>query len=50
MFLNNSSSATLYNVSIDVTNTGAMDAHEVPQLYVTVPEPDTPVRQLQGFE
>jgi beta-glucosidase len=40
----------LYNVSIDVANTGAMDAHEVPQLYVTVPEPGTPARQLRGFE
>lgn len=40
----------LYNVSISLTNTGPQDAHEVPQLYVTVPEPGTPVRQLRGFE
>jgi beta-glucosidase len=37
-------------VTVDVTNIGQVYAHEVPQLYVTIPEDKTPVRQLRGFE
>ena len=36
------------NVSISVTNTGTVLGHDVPQLYVGIP--DAPVRQLRGFE
>ena len=38
----------LYNVSISVTNTGKIFGHDVPQLYIGIP--DAPVRQLRGFE
>ncbi|HEY8618214.1 glycoside hydrolase family 3 protein [Phenylobacterium sp.] len=38
-------------VSVDVTNSGAMDADEVVQLYLSHPgKPDAPLRSLQGFE
>ena len=38
-------------VSVAVTNTGAIDGHEVAQLYVQFPDAaDEPVRQLRGFE
>jgi beta-glucosidase len=38
-------------VSVDVTNTGAMDADEVVQLYASHPgAPDTAIRALVGFE
>lgn len=38
-------------VSVDVTNTGAMDADEVVQLYVSHPGvPDAPIRSLAGFQ
>ena len=36
------------NVSISVTNIGTVLGHDVPQLYVGIP--DAPVRQLRGFE
>lgn len=35
-------------VSADITNTGSVEAAEVAQLYVGIP--DAPVRQLRGFE
>lgn len=38
------------NVSVNVTNTGAVDGKEVAQLYVGVPGENEPVRQLRGFE
>ncbi|RDI84318.1 hypothetical protein Vi05172_g5532 [Venturia inaequalis] len=38
----------LYNVTAKITNTGDIFAHEVPQLYVGIP--NAPVRQLRGFE
>ena len=38
----------LLNVTISVTNTGDVFGHDVPQLYVGIP--DAPVRQLRGFE
>ncbi|KAK5937472.1 hypothetical protein PMZ80_010090 [Knufia obscura] len=41
---------TLFEVSIDITNVGDVYAHEVAQLYVTVPGNESPVRQLRGFE
>lgn len=38
-------------VSVDVTNTGAMDADEVVQLYATHPDvQDAPIRSLVGFK
>ena len=38
-------------VSVDVTNTGAMDGDEVVQLYATHPDvPGAPNRALVGFE
>ncbi|MCW3846915.1 glycoside hydrolase family 3 C-terminal domain-containing protein [Sphingomonas sp. LB-2] len=43
--------ATRASVSVDVTNTGAMDGDEVVQLYVTHPGvAGAPVRALQGFQ
>lgn len=38
----------LFSVTFNVINTGDVFAHEVPQLYVGIP--DAPVRQLRGFE
>lgn len=38
----------LYNVSVSVTNTGEVAAHEVPQLYLQVP--NAPEWQLRGFD
>ncbi|KAF3012825.1 hypothetical protein G7054_g4176 [Neopestalotiopsis clavispora] len=40
----------LFEVSVNVTNSGAMDGKEVVQLYVGIPGSDVPVRQLRGFE
>ncbi|KAJ5110220.1 Glycoside hydrolase family 3 [Penicillium argentinense] len=43
----------LYNVTVSVTNSGAVEGATVPQLYVTFPDstPDgTPPKQLRGFE
>ncbi|KAI1493361.1 beta-glucosidase-related glycosidase [Biscogniauxia mediterranea] len=44
---------TLYNVTLTVTNTGAVDGATVPQLYVSFPADTTPSgtppRQLRGF-
>lgn len=40
----------LVDVSVDVTNTGAVDGAEVAQLYVGIPAEGAPVRQLRGFE
>lgn len=39
-------------VTVTVANTGAVDGHEVAQLYVTYPAAaaDEPARQLRGFE
>jgi beta-glucosidase len=45
--------ASLYNVSVSVSNTGSRTGAAVPQLYVGLPSsaPEgTPVRQLRGFE
>jgi beta-glucosidase len=45
--------ASLYNVSVSVSNTGSRAGAAVPQLYVGLPSsaPEgTPVRQLRGFE
>lgn len=39
---------TLFNVTISLTNTGSVEAAEVPQLYVGIPT--APARQLRGFE
>lgn len=44
---------TLYNVTVAVSNTGAVDGAAVPQLYVTFPSSTpagTPPYQLRGFE
>ncbi|KAL3487715.1 putative beta-glucosidase G [Aspergillus germanicus] len=44
---------TLYNVRVDVTNTGRVRGSAVPQLYLSFPgstPPGTPPRQLRGFE
>lgn len=43
----------VYNVSVAVSNTGAVDGAAVPQLYVTYPDSTpsgTPPYQLRGFE
>lgn len=39
------------NISVDVTNTGAMDGDEVVQLYISLPDSKLkkPIRALQGF-
>lgn len=44
---------TLYNVTVSVSNTGAVDGAAVPQLYITFPSSTpagTPPNQLRGFE
>lgn len=44
---------TIYNATVSVTNTGAVDGAAVPQLYVTYPDSTpagTPPKQLRGFE
>lgn len=40
----------LVKVTADVANTGSMDGMEAAQLYLGIPGPGTPVRQLRGFE
>jgi len=42
----------LYEVTVNLTNTGAVAGAEVPQLYLTLPSsaPSTPPKQLRGFE
>jgi beta-glucosidase len=43
----------IYNVTVCISNTGAVDGATVPQLYVGFPDSapaGTPVRQLRGFE
>ncbi|KAK3944102.1 putative glycoside hydrolase [Diplogelasinospora grovesii] len=40
----------LVKVSADVTNTGQVAGAEIAQLYVGIPAPNAPVRQLRGFE
>ncbi|KAK8015175.1 hypothetical protein PG990_008471 [Apiospora arundinis] len=46
--------APLYNVTVEVTNSGDVDGKTVPQLYVNFPEGTTPAgtppQQLRGFE
>ncbi|KAL1311900.1 hypothetical protein AAFC00_001971 [Neodothiora populina] len=39
---------TLYNITVKITNTGKVDAAEVPQLYISVPT--APKWQLRGFD
>ncbi len=39
---------TIVTISVTVKNTGSVDGQEVAQLYVGIP--DSPVRQLRGFE
>lgn len=39
---------TLFYVTAEITNTGDLFAHEVPQLYVGIP--NSPARQLRGFD
>ena len=44
---------TLYNVRVDLTNTGRVRGSAVPQLYISFPDSTpsgTPPRQLRGFE
>ncbi|KAL2786985.1 putative beta-glucosidase G [Aspergillus keveii] len=44
---------SLYNVTVEVTNTGDVDGAAVPQLYVTYPDSTpagTPPKQLRGFD
>lgn len=44
---------TLYNVTVSVSNTGAVDGAAVPQLYITFPSSTpagTPPNQLRGFD
>ncbi|KAF3017183.1 hypothetical protein E8E14_012126 [Neopestalotiopsis sp. 37M] len=41
---------TVALVTCTITNTGSMAASEVAQLYVGVPDDETPVRQLRGFQ
>lgn len=36
-------------VTATITNSGAVAGAEVAQLYVSLPTPNTPVRQLRGF-
>lgn len=38
----------IYDVSITITNTGSVEAAEVPQLYLGIPT--APARQLRGFD
>ena len=38
----------LFNVNASITNSGTVASHEVPQLYVTIP--DAPIHQLRGFD
>jgi beta-glucosidase len=38
----------IFSVTFDITNTGDVFAHEVPQVYVGIP--DAPKKQLRGFE
>ncbi|KAL3428426.1 glycosyl hydrolase family 3 [Phlyctema vagabunda] len=40
----------LYTVTATVTNTGAVNGEEVPQLYVSLGGPNDPVKVLRGFE
>jgi beta-glucosidase len=40
----------LYRVTAVVKNTGRVSGAAVPQLYVGLPEPGTPARQLRGFD
>lgn len=40
----------IVHVTADITNAGAVDGQEVPQLYLGIPGTDVPVRQLRGFE
>ncbi|KAH8896672.1 hypothetical protein GQ53DRAFT_889949 [Thozetella sp. PMI_491] len=40
----------LVNATVEVKNTGSVEAAEVAQLYVGIPGGDTPVRQLRGFD
>lgn len=40
----------MVQVTVDVTNSGAVDGMEVVQLYLGIPGEDVPVRQLRGFE
>lgn len=40
----------LIQVTVAITNSGAMDGKEVAQLYLGIPGEDVPVRQLRGFE
>ncbi|KAF2708929.1 glycoside hydrolase family 3 protein [Pleomassaria siparia CBS 279.74] len=45
--------ATVYNVTVSVTNSGDVDGAAVPQLYVSFPDSTpagTPPKQLRGFE
>lgn len=39
---------TLYNVTAQITNSGNVFAHEVPQLYIGIP--NSPAKQLRGFD
>ncbi|TKA58974.1 hypothetical protein B0A49_12463 [Cryomyces minteri] len=39
---------TLFYVTVEVTNTGDVFAHDVPQLYIGIPS--SPAKQLRGFE
>ncbi len=41
---------TVYTASCEIKNTGAVAGAEVAQLYLGIPAPDTPARQLRGFE
>jgi beta-glucosidase len=43
---------TVYTVGVNVSNVGDVYGAAVPQLYVSLPDsvPETPVRQLRGFE
>lgn len=38
----------VFNITISLTNSGEISGHEVPQLYLGIP--DAPIRQLRGFE
>lgn len=40
----------LYTVTADITNTGALDGDEVPQLYVSLGGPEDPPIVLRGFD
>jgi beta-glucosidase len=49
--INSVNTTVLYQVEVTVTNTGGVDGHEVPQLYIGFPESTgEPPKVLRGFD